>query len=62
MNDVEVIQVVRTRLTLAGGVEGCTSPKCRRSGPDGVCMGYHCPKCGEPCSMMGHGNCEVSAA
>lgn len=45
------------------GVEGCTSMRCRRMGGDytktppdiGICVGYHCPRCGEPCSMTGHG-------
>lgn len=47
----------------------CTSRMCRRMGSDytknppdiGRCVGYHCPKCGEPCSMMGHG-CQDTAA
>lgn len=43
------------------GREGCTDPRCRRmfypDGSIGPCMGYHCPRCGEPCSMMGHQKC-----
>lgn len=50
------------------GVDECTSPMCRRVGADytktppdiGRCAGYHCPKCGQPCSMMGHA-CEAAA-
>lgn len=44
------------------GKEGCTDPRCtrmrdRETGEWGVCIGWHCPRCGEPCSMMGHRNC-----
>ena len=42
------------------GKEGCRDPRCRRNGATGECMGWHCPKCGEPCSMMGH-KCEEQA-
>ncbi len=38
------------------GAEGCQDPRCSRIG--GQCVGYHCPYCGEPCSMMGH-QCEA---
>jgi hypothetical protein len=55
-------------LVAAQGLEGCTDPRCRRVGSDytadppklGVCVGYHCPTCGEPCSMMGH-KCKAAA-
>ena len=45
------------------GREDCDSPFCTRMGfsydPEGnfvqgVCVGWHCPRCDEPCSMMGH--------
>lgn len=42
------------------GLEGCQSPRCTRLGCDwangdlGQCVGYHCPDCLEPTSMMGH--------
>jgi hypothetical protein len=43
------------------GKEGCRDPRCRRmitpDGEVGSCMGYHCPKCDGPCSMMGHKVC-----
>lgn len=37
------------------GKKGCTDSRCSRL--NGRCHGYHCPKCGEPCSMMGHSAC-----
>ena len=56
-------------LVAVQGVEDCTSPMCRRVGADytktppdiGRCAGYHCPTCGEPCSMMGHKCPELAA-
>lgn len=47
------------------GKDGCDSPFCTRMVRQiaegewelGPCMGYHCPYCGEPCSMMGHKKC-----
>lgn len=50
------------------GQEDCQDPRCTRMGGTGlkledgsfdmgVCIGWHCPRCGEPCSMMGH-NCD----
>jgi hypothetical protein len=35
--------------------EGCTNPYCSRI--DGVCVGWHCPRCGAPTSSQGHGRC-----
>lgn len=51
------------------GKEGCTSSRCRRMVEHhddgtytlGPCMGWHCPVCGEPCSMMGHSGCHPDA-
>lgn len=48
------------------GKEGCQSPLCRRfaqrnddgSFDVGPCLGYHCPICHEPSSMMGHNECQ----
>lgn len=34
------------------GDDDCTNMTCSRR--DGKCVGYHCPTCGAPCSMMGH--------
>jgi hypothetical protein len=44
------------------GKEDCVDPLCtRRMGPDGEiipgCIGWHCPVCHKPCSMMGHAGC-----
>ena len=39
------------------GKEGCEHPQCTRMRGASSCMGYHCPHCGEPCSMMGHRDC-----
>ena len=44
------------------GKQGCTDARCRRvliHNEDGTrtvgeCLGWHCPYCDEPCSMMGH--------
>lgn len=46
------------------GWPDCTSPRCTRRNftvdPDtgivdvGDCVGWHCPRCGEPTSMLGH--------
>lgn len=48
------------------GKDGCESTLCRRmvkrsddgSFLIGPCLGYHCPICDEPCSMMGHSECQ----
>lgn len=46
--------------------EECTNPRCTRMGGDwtkgdfGRCIGYHCPRCGEPCSFMGHSACDIT--
>lgn len=37
------------------GKEGCEDVRCTRAGDR--CIGYHCSRCGEPCSMMGHRDC-----
>lgn len=42
------------------GQDGCTDVRCTRL--NGKCVGYHCPKCGQPCSMMGHRACQEPAA
>lgn len=31
---------------------GCRDPRCTRM--NGKCVGYHCSKCGGPCSSQGH--------
>jgi hypothetical protein len=46
-------------LVATQGKADCTNPGCRRrfapgDPPEGICAGYHCPKCGEPTGMMGH--------
>lgn len=46
-------------LVAVQGQVDCTNLECRRrfapgDPPGGVCVGYHCPKCGAPTSMMGH--------
>lgn len=41
------------------GVKGCEDPRCTRL--KGKCIGYHCPICGKPCSMMGHPKCQEAA-
>lgn len=53
------------------GKEGCQNVRCTHMlgrdengeltfGPS--CLGYHCPVCHEPCSMMGHPAChEIEA-
>jgi hypothetical protein len=33
----------------------CRNPSCTRE--DGVCIGYHCPHCGKPSTVMGHPDC-----
>ena len=33
----------------------CQNPRCTRE--DGVCIGYHCPRCGKPTTSMGHPEC-----
>lgn len=44
------------------GQEGCKDPRCTRTYPEGKCIGYHCPTCGKPCSMMGHAACQEDAS
>lgn len=41
-------------IAVVGGGDSCKSPRCRRNMLTGECMGYHCPRCGEPTGMMGH--------
>ena len=36
-------------------VRECDNPSCTRY--NGRCIGYHCPRCGAPCSSHGHFNC-----
>lgn len=54
-----------TILAEGGRFPDCQNPACTRmgfgTGADfmGVCVGYHCPKCGLPCSSHGH-NCEMA--
>ena len=36
----------------------CTNPFCTRIG--GRCVGWHCPRCGEPVSSQGHKTCGSS--
>lgn len=33
----------------------CQNPACTRE--DGRCIGYHCPGCGKPSTVMGHPEC-----
>ena len=47
-------------LAYQGGL-GCTNRNCTRlmrRGPDGMwdgeCVGWHCSRCNEPCSSLGH--------
>lgn len=39
--------------------KGCQSTRCRQI--DGVCIGWHCPSCDEPCGPQGH-QCEGRGA
>jgi hypothetical protein len=39
------------------GKAGCQDPGCTRDGNPARCYGWHCSRCDEPCSMMGH-RCE----
>jgi hypothetical protein len=47
------------------GKKDCTDPRCRGlGGPEGRmpgCLGWHCPRCHAPVSMMGH-TCSTNAA
>lgn len=47
-------------LLATSGPEDCQDARCSRL--DGRCVGYHCPRCGEPCSSQGHGLCKPTGA
>lgn len=55
LGDYELGEVVAIQ-----GKADCTDVRCSRY--NGKCVGYHCPKCGESCSMIGHRVCPEKEA
>lgn len=58
LSNDEIRQCVEAAIENIPGMDisECQNANCTRLGYR--CIGWHCSKCGQPCSMMGHENCE----